>query len=26
LSVTHTDEAVDAYISVFDEMAADLTA
>jgi len=26
LSVTHTDEAVDTYISVFDEMAADLTA
>src|SRR4051812_33083040 len=26
LSVTHTDESVDAYISVFDEMAADLTA
>jgi glutamate-1-semialdehyde 2,1-aminomutase len=25
LSVTHTDEAVDTYISVFDEMAADLT-
>jgi hypothetical protein len=24
--VTHTDEAVDAYIAVFDEMAADLTA
>ena len=26
LSVTHTDEAVDAYVAVFDEMAADLTA
>ncbi len=26
LSVTHTDEAVDAYIAVFDEMAAELTA
>jgi glutamate-1-semialdehyde 2,1-aminomutase len=26
LSVTHTDESVDAYIKVFDEMAADLTA
>jgi glutamate-1-semialdehyde 2,1-aminomutase len=26
LSVTHTDESVDAYISVFDEMAKDLTA
>jgi glutamate-1-semialdehyde 2,1-aminomutase len=26
LSVTHTDESVDAYISVFDEMAGDLTA
>src|ERR671935_428308 len=26
LSVTHTDEAVDAYVSVFDEMAAELTA
>jgi glutamate-1-semialdehyde 2,1-aminomutase len=26
LSVTHTDESVDTYISVFDEMAADLTA
>ncbi|HEY4098223.1 MAG TPA: aspartate aminotransferase family protein, partial [Baekduia sp.] len=26
LSVTHTDEAVDAYVKVFDEMAADLTA
>jgi glutamate-1-semialdehyde 2,1-aminomutase len=26
LSVTHTDEAVDAYITCFDEMAADLTA
>jgi glutamate-1-semialdehyde 2,1-aminomutase len=25
LSVTHTDEAVDAYVAVFDEMAADLT-
>ena len=25
LSVTHTDEAVDAYVSVFDEMAAELT-
>ena len=25
LSVTHTDEAVDAYIAVFDEMASDLT-
>jgi glutamate-1-semialdehyde 2,1-aminomutase len=25
LSVTHTDESVDAYIKVFDEMAADLT-
>jgi glutamate-1-semialdehyde 2,1-aminomutase len=26
LSVTHTDEAVDAYVAVFDEMAAELTA
>jgi glutamate-1-semialdehyde 2,1-aminomutase len=26
LSVTHTDEAIDAYIAVFDEMAAELTA
>jgi glutamate-1-semialdehyde 2,1-aminomutase len=26
LSVTHTDESVDAYVAVFDEMAADLTA
>ena len=26
LSVTHTDEAVDAYVAVFDEMARDLTA
>jgi glutamate-1-semialdehyde 2,1-aminomutase len=26
LSVTHSDESVDAYVSVFDEMAADLTA
>src|SRR6476620_5526080 len=26
LSVTHTDEAVDAYVAVFEEMAADLTA
>jgi glutamate-1-semialdehyde 2,1-aminomutase len=26
LSVTHTDEAVDRYVAVFDEMAADLTA
>ena len=26
LSVTHTDEAIDAYIAVFDELAADLTA
>ena len=26
LSVTHTDEAIDAYVAVFDEMAADLTA
>src|ERR671915_985567 len=26
LSVTHTDESVDAYVSVFDEMAAELTA
>ena len=26
LSVTHTDEAVDAYVQVFDEMAAELTA
>jgi glutamate-1-semialdehyde 2,1-aminomutase len=26
LSVTHTDEAVDAYIAVFDEMAGELTA
>jgi glutamate-1-semialdehyde 2,1-aminomutase len=26
LSVTHTDEAIDAYVRVFDEMAADLTA
>ena len=25
LSVTHTDEAVDAYVAVFDEMVADLT-
>ncbi len=26
LSVTHTDEAIDAYVAVFDEMAAELTA
>ena len=26
LSVTHTDEAVDAYVAVFDEMAGELTA
>jgi len=26
LSVTHTNEAIDAYIAVFDEMAAELTA
>ncbi|HEY0516343.1 MAG TPA: aspartate aminotransferase family protein [Solirubrobacteraceae bacterium] len=26
LSVTHTDEAIDAYVQVFDEMAAELTA
>ncbi|MEZ5113992.1 MAG: aspartate aminotransferase family protein [Nocardioidaceae bacterium] len=26
LSVTHTDEAIDAYIAVFDELASDLTA
>lgn len=26
LSVAHTDEAIDAYISVFDELAAELTA
>ena len=26
LSVTHTDEAVDAYVGVFDEMARELTA
>ena len=26
LSVTHTDEAVDAYVAVFEEMAAELTA
>src|SRR6185503_269011 len=26
LSVSHTDEAIDAYVAVFDEMAADLTA
>ena len=25
LSVTHTDEAVDAYVAVFDEMARELT-
>ena len=26
LSVTHTDESVDTYVSVFEEMAAEITA